>query len=332
MAVMLQGSDVAQLDGAAGWQLGSSGTWERLDLDDAYGSLPADASGVMLVFENTVAANRDYGAREYNNTNFTTVQDIRAEGRSPCYVKCDSNHEIEIYRSTTEVSVYLIGYFTTDATWRSSPVTVGPSSSGSWVDIDLSSYTSGGELFAILEHTKFVGDHANLRYNGSTGDNRIGGNSIGHFWLIIPLDGSDIIEANCEEINSLDLIGFITSGTKRTTGGSDLFASLSTGSYQDITLPDTGKEIALLEVNHPSAKYAFNIRPNGDTNWPEALYSDFNQHCGIDVVSIDGSDLAEAKIENTGIECYCWGYLEAAAAGIALPPIAMNHYRRRRVL
>ncbi len=310
MAVLLSNSDIAEIS------LSSTLTWERRDLDSDYGSLPANASGVILVFVNLSGNVRQVGAREYNNTNFTDTSDMRTSTRCTAFVKIDSNHEIDIYREHADIKAFLVGYFTTDATWLSTPVDVTPGSTNSWVDIDLSNYTSGGEVFAVFECSPLnYGKGLAVRYNGASLDKRAT-YSCNHFWAVMGLDGSDIVECNTETTDStIWLVGFITSGTARTGGGSDLAASLTTGSWADITLPDSGKEIALLQAYGYSLNVAYDVQANGGTGRDTNLYADSYGDGGWPVVAIDGSDLAEVKIETGDIEIYCWGYLEAVSAG-----------------
>jgi hypothetical protein len=48
--------------------------------------------------------------------------------------------------------------------------------------------------------------------------------------------------------------------------------------------------------------YDFDVRPNGGSSFPD-MYSKHRRNGNYCIVAIDGSDLAEAKISNAGMEC-----------------------------
>ena len=317
MAVALAHDEVVKLT------TNSTLTWETVDVSSDYPDLPSDAAGVMLVFETSGAD--AVGVRKSGNTNFTQTTALASSFRQAAYAALDASYQIDVYRGASDVDVYLVGYFTTDYEEESPPVDITPGTSGSVQNVDVSSYAPSGAKFAVVEVAGAGNRGTGFAYTGAGAYD--GSYSNGHLWALVPLDGSDTFDCIVENGDpTVYLVGFVTAGSVRSTKGTDLFASLSTGSYQTITLPDTGKEIAVIEVISKTANRMFDLAPSTYTSWPAALYEDAYDNAGTDIVKIDGSDQAVAKIENGATEAYCFGYLEDVSSGAtALTLAALQH-------
>lgn len=320
MAVALAHNEVVQLT------LSSTGTWETVDVSLDCPSLPADAAGVMLVVINSSSSEGLLGIREGGNTAYTQTAYIENHNRQAAYAALNSNYEIDVYRAGSNYDVYLIGYFTSDYSEVATPVDITLSSTGSDQNVDVSAYAPLGAKFAVVELTGPDTRGGAFAYTGD-GTN-FEGYSNAHLWALVPLDANDTFNCQLESVidQTLYLIGFVTAGTVRTTKGADLFAGIvTTGSYQTIALPDSGQQIAVIEVVSNQANRMFDLAPTSRTNWPAVFYDDAYDNTGTDIVSIDGSNQASAKIEDLSTEAHCWGYLEAVSTRTTLAVADATH-------
>ena len=300
----LTGTDAALIS------LSSTATWETADLDSTYGSLPSPASMAILVAVNDSGTSYNFGVRENGDTDFTITSDVVGRNRTTVYVKPDSGNVIQIYRESVDLDVYLIGYADGANTWIGAPTDVTPGTANSYQDIDLSAYAGASSVWAILEVDTPGTRAVSFRYNGDTTiDYSSESYSGGHHWAIAPLDGSDIIEAEVENITetTIYVVGFIDVGTVKTTASSDL-APATQASYQTITVPDGGHDIAVLGVFDVTAA-AFAFRPYNDTSYPD-IYHDSDGTGNYTISAIDGSNRLEGKFENAGTTVHVFGYLD----------------------
>ena len=88
----------------------------------------------------------------------------------------------------------------------------------------------------------------------------------------------------------------------------------TTGSYQDVDISsDTGGDTAIgaiFTVNNDSgsgADKAYGLRKNGSTD--DFYYEPRGDQSNIHIIGVDGSEIAEMKIENIAIDLYLTGYI-----------------------
>lgn len=144
----------------------TSGSWQTVNVA-AY--VPEGATGVILKYALTTVA--------------TTIVSVRCMGSSDSFlgrleqiqrmlfVKVDSQRRFEAYiGSTAGVKLYLVGYCGSEVTFFTNMVDVSPTSTGSWVDVDVSSYVGTGATGVICMLYNAGGSTASggIRADGSS--------------------------------------------------------------------------------------------------------------------------------------------------------------------
>lgn len=197
------------------------------------------------------------------------------------------------------------------------PVEITPGATG-WQDADLSAYLSAGASGAILHfvNTTATAYAVGWRKNGSA-DNRtqtIGYTAGGtHFWCTCGVDGNRILELNVGHITNVDvyLVGYFGSESVFFTNAIDKSIARDS-TYHDVDISaDTGSDTAIgafLEVIATNG--AFSVRKNGSTD--NFGYKQQYQHGGV-VVGVDGSEIFEAMLVNSGDYIYLNGYMKSGA-------------------
>lgn len=324
MTILLSYTDCEDLSvGTGSWQTVTFGT------DTTY-SLPANATGVILRVWNpgstTYFRVRPYGDTDWGDPS-ASLNEVVAYGWSDFFVPVDASDRIQIYQSQTVTQIAFIGYFEEDARWLSAPEDVTTSTTASWQTVTCSTAQSG-DLFAVVEMNVDIARGLYLRYAGSSTDlyKAAGSTSM----AIIPLNGSYQFDMKIEHATEcqVNVVGYITQGTIRTSGGSDICHN-TTGSFENVTIPDTGNsyEIAILQVDDQSANTndCF-IAPDGEGgSYPDGggLYAIIRGMEGTPLAKLS-SDVFDANINDANIAIYCWGYLQeyvggATATGIHNP-------------
>jgi hypothetical protein len=289
---------------------GSTSAWVDVNVS---ANVPAGATGVILQMLNTSGSSTyHYGVRNNGSTDgwmVGTQATALAGSTSLFMVGVDGSRIFECYIQNTAVKTYLLGYTTAGATFFTNAVDKSTTTTGSYVDIDISGDTGAntaiGAIF-IIKNTSGTAKTFNLRKNGSSDDRYT---SVMAGWAtmaLIGVDGSELCEQKIFD-TTMDayLVGYITSGAvlftnavAKTTG--------TTGSYVDTDITGdiaaddaTG---AILEFT-ASSGYATAVRKNGASY----DYYGYIQH-GWGICAIDNGDIFEQKIGNSNMDLYLVGY------------------------
>jgi hypothetical protein len=295
---------------------GSASAWT--DVDATSFGVPSGASGVMLHIVNIIGTT-DYavGWRKNGSTD-NRIPILSRNNHIWAAIGLDGSGIFEAYvGDTTNIDVYIVGYFTTDAVFFDNAVNKSLTATAAWTAINISGDTGGdtaiGAIFEIINGpTRY---DFGLRKNGST-DNRISqmANHSAGGW-IIGVDGSEICEGYISN-TSLDffLVGYIKSDATFLDNATDLSLG-STGAYAALSALPAGAIGGLIEVTvASSSNYA--LRKNGSA---EDIYKLADRH-PMAMVEADGSQLIQGKIAATTNDFFLVGYFTAAAAGIYPPP------------
>lgn len=286
---------------------GTTGSWQDVDVS-AY--IPADATGVVFHIENTSST---YKKVSWRNNGSTDDRDIYFGGYSHIWagIGVDANRVAEIYISSTSVKIYLVGYYADDAAFFTNAVDKSLASSGSWIDIDISSDTGGDTAIGAVFEThsgQSTADYG-FRKNGSTDDRRAGSGYYNNA-SIIGVDSSEICEGyTASTAKDFYLVGYILSDSTFITNATDLSLG-STGSYIDLSALPAGAIGGYIEI-YMTSTYNAALRKNGSA---EDIYRDANWEHVWAIVECDGDRIIEGKIENVAVDFFLIGYPTAATS------------------
>jgi hypothetical protein len=200
------------------------------------------------------------------------------------------------------------------------PIDISPGTTGSWVDVDLSSDIPSGATGAIVQFLNEDGstDHLlGVRRNGSTDTwmiaNDVAVQGYGGF-LMSGVDSGRVLEIyrGDSQVKTY-LIGYTMSGVSYFTNAPD--KSLGTiGSYQDIDISaDTGGETAIGAIftmtNSSGGDYSLRKKGSSDDH-----YQDLKTRNGTaQLIGVDANEVAELKIAATSIDTHLTGYVTSGA-------------------
>ncbi len=204
-------------------------------------------------------------------------------------------------------------------TFLATPLEITPGSAGSWEDIDISPHVgidAGSIALAYLQVTNPSStDHAwGVRKNGSTDDIRNFLEDTGHTWAVIAVDGSDIFEANLDNISDLHiwLMGYATTAE---AGNLTNFVDISISVIDTWTDTDisshTGGDTAILAavfLRDTGGAVTHGLRENGSTDDRRASPIVGSNYLGA-VMACDSNEIFEAWTSATSLEMYLTGWL-----------------------
>jgi len=196
--------------------------------------------------------------------------------------------------------------------FRTNNQDITPTTTGAWVDIDLSSYLPTDASMAIIHvwnsHAT-MGPSYGLRCKGSTDDRYrvIYGNR--HTWAMVKVDENRKIQAKIENtVLKLYLVGYTTSnGVTGFTNG--IAFAPSTGAWQDMDLSGylpAGAKAAIFEVDGTAETY-YGLRKKGST--------DNRTHAGIlknqftFIIGVNDNRVCQGYRSSTSLTFYLLGYV-----------------------
>jgi hypothetical protein len=283
-----------------------------VDVDaNSYG-VPANAVGVWVRCKNSASSTAFlWDVRKNGSTDTFGYDALSASLHTLAYVGIDANGIFEArVSSTTYLDLYVMGYMMSPVTMNTNALDVSTSTTGSYVDVDLSSYT--GATMALL--SAWAATYAlYTRKNGSTDDRYA--DSIPYLanarGVIVGLDGSQLFEQKIGDAYSDLYVQGYYAGTKVTmhTNATDR-STTTTGSYEDVAALPGGALVGFYDlVNRLSSGYDGGLRKNGESEDPYAGTRADSRTCWI--VECDGSQVVEQKIENAAVDLWELGYATA---------------------
>ncbi len=312
--------------------LTSSGSWSEnidLDLDASYDgsapTIPSTATGVILRFQNKVD-HRNIGARSSDDNTSARITDLYGgSSLANAYVKLNSDHKIDVYvEAITSQEVWVVGYFEGEAEFftYANQYTFNAASTNTWHEIDLSSYLDSDAVFAIIE-THGVAFSYGYNFCNPNGDSDARTSTYGqHDWLIVPCDSQKVRLWSESASRDFTLVGQITSNASVYTSGTSVSLG-TTGSYAEVDLSagstltvPANAVFAVVEIYSSSALRKWGVQRDGETSYTDIYGDTIKGGCFALFPVIDSSDTnnetCEAKIEDTGVDFYIWGWLESS--------------------
>ena len=301
--------------------LGTTAAWTDIDLS---GSIPAGATGAIIIVDSTVIS-QQFGLRKNGSTDdrvtFCTSSQMWA------VIGVDANRVIEGYITNTAIDFFVCGYTIAGVTMLTNGVNKSMTTLTTWEDIDCSASAPSavGLIFEIFE-TSWNYRAAGLRKNGST-DARIN-NVASHyqFAAIIGCDTAQIVEGYIGN-TSVDffLLGYITDGATFNTNATDVSLS-GTLAWTDLAALPATSVMGFYEMITTTAS-VHSLRKNGDTTW---VNTGTIRYHAWGLMGCDDSYLVEGYIGNLVVDFFVVGYATAGAGGTTVTPdvISLNntHY------
>ena len=215
--------------------------------------------------------------------------------------------------------------------WLGTPLDVSPGGTGAWVDVDVSATVPAGSTGVILQ---VVGDAATdydygVRMNGSSDDWMIVDNDdnmrngpIQRFYMV-GVDAGRIFEVFQDSATiTTYLVGYTGNGVTFFLNAINKSFDAPLNSYQPISIAaDTGGDTAIGAIfninNLFSSGTAYGLRhpSSGLDIYNETRAESFHTQ----VVGVDGSEVAEAKIGNAQLDIYLTGYITSGAVFFTTP-------------
>jgi hypothetical protein len=199
---------------------------------------------------------------------------------------------------------------------------VTPGSTGSWVDVDVSSYVPAGATGVILQVVNNTGGNYmyGVRYNGQTSEtwmyDTFEFKDGTQRWLMIGLDASRIFESRTDSTSiETYLIGYTGPGVTFLQQAVD--KSVAAGSEQTVDISsDTGADTAIGAIfmvnNQAGSSQSFYLQHFDSTD--DHYYDIRADTTNVYLTGVDSSERAHAYIENaTNVTIYLQGYITSGA-------------------
>lgn len=287
----------------------TTGGWVDLDLS---GYIPAGSTGVALRFVNASTSDRRNGARNNDSTDATDYF-IDNSTQATLFCGVDGSRICEVYRGSTEVTIYLDGYFGAEAVFFQNLTSVAVGVAASWVTVDISTAVSLGEsaLVAILNVQATTTGGLGFRPAGST-DTR-NGLPYGGYGYIAGLTSNKFEGWRATTGFDYNLLGYMKSGVTVVDPATD-YSGTTTGVYSDLTALPTGAIGGFFEANNASLNTYVAMRANGATHdnyWQMRTVN--HPIC----VAADASRIVENKRSHTSTIYYLRSYFVSSNHGPA---------------
>jgi len=294
---------------------GTAGSWVDVGVSSY---VAVGCTGVIFELRDSSAGN--FGCRKNGSTDARLVA---GSNSAHCMVSVgvDSNRifEANIY-STSNISMYLMGYYNDDAVFLTNGVDKTPASASAWTDMDISSDTgSDTAIGAIFEHYSSSGSvlFSGIRMNGSTDDRR---KRKSHLWSIIGVDANEICEGHVSNTGlNLFLVGYVTKESSFNANGID----------RSLASLNVWTSLAALPAGATGGMYESVEADSGSQDWglrfpgAAAIVDDlFHDHV-FAWVQCDANRLVEGRVTSTTVDFFELGYTQAAAAAVATPRLAL---------
>lgn len=319
--------------------------WHNIDVtSDIPGGF--SPSGVLVRYRWSGATSNGKAGFRHGDSTDTYVFEGRAE-TSGCWEQgaagLNASNEFGYLFEGGSPTLQVIGFFDdTHVVFLTTAATFSPGTS--YTDADISSATGGDTatvaIFQICSDRTTAVASFGWRQNGSSDDiyERPGGGFDGNQaqngcgMVLVGVDGSEVCEFKTSSTFVLDaaiLIGYFVSGATWNATASDV-STATTGSWQPISI-GAGPTAAYVEMINTTWT-------DGDQGGLSSDGSADDTHGAmpplfVGLLEVNGSSEVEQYIGNTDIDAYLRATFQdtGGGGGSSIVPIAMRHYRARRM-
>ena len=300
-----------------------------MDVDVSGDGVPAGATGVILRLHNPDSSGKIMAVRKNGSTD-TRTPSVRTENHTGAMVGIDASRLFEAYvgaTTTTSPKLMLIGYTTDSTDFFTNSVDKTPASTDgvTWYDIDVSGVgeAPAGAVGVLVEwqNTSGATNTAGIRKNGSTDTFTYGNEAnTNHFYQACGVDASRIFEARLSHIGmKLWVIGYFMAPIEFETNAIS-YALGGTGTWTNISVtggasPATADGALWLIRNGATGPRSAGTRKEGSTD--ESYGGEQTSGVSAYFTGLDGSRVAEGKIQGLLSDHYVIGYAKPAAGAAA---------------
>lgn len=300
--------------GTTGWQTVGIGSY-----------VPSNASVAVIRAINAHATTAiEVGAKSPAGS--TTLFDAIKPGQVTLHSGIDGSQQVSLYRGSTDVSYYLLGYFTSDEGVVFNPY-YGKSLTvlNTWTNLACAEVADGA-TYVILEINNQAATNydLNFRAKGSTSVIQPTDN-IGHLDFVVPLDSLKEIQYYVGGIHTCYIKGYIKYGTPR-TDALEITSVTTTGAWTQPTeqltdAPATAKGVIIL-VTGDGTYPSFGLRKLGST---DNLYEETYYTNGFHIIGLDNDRRFEIKKSSSAANFYIMGYVNpytiTGTSSVGLPSL-----------
>ncbi|MCW3992756.1 MAG: hypothetical protein NWE79_08595 [Candidatus Bathyarchaeota archaeon] len=306
---------------------GALGSWQDVDVSS---HIPVGSEGAIVRADVGGGGTTRCAVRENGSTDDYPMGAAAWNAHRFMWVGVDENRVLECYitAGATHVKLYIVGYIDSNCPMRTNGPVVTPGVTGSWQDVDVSSYVPGdatGVIILIQRKTTGSGS-AGIRKNGSSDTITYGLMSVsgGIFYggfQLCGVDGSQIFECNIEDSNfDIVLMGYTKSPVTWLTDVQDISIS-QTWTWVDIDVTAyTSADcdgVIVLRAHNGAAGNKGALRENGSSSNPFTNGSLRETGArGSAGVGVDAGQILEGQISSTDFDFYLQGWCEPAVGEI----------------
>lgn len=285
----------------------AANTWQTIDVS---GQVPADATGVIFRLRMSTG-NPAMGVRAYGSTDAIKNATYYAGTPGSVGLSSDKKFQFQTNVAAGTVSIDIIGYYTSDATFFTNWTNKAGGTLNAWATIDLSDLipTTAVAVMVCIEAAQ-----GSVRNAGSS-DARWNATAYGQPYrhATVGVTSQQIEFYTTSSSAKLYIVGYLTSGSFKTNGLDKSRSSANV--YQAVDLSsDAPSDAVAAIVEH---YHATGFQYNGYSRRDSSGYETAGGPNMIHYISqeLTSSKTFEDKVNNTTLKTYVLGYLLSQSGG-----------------
>jgi hypothetical protein len=285
--------------------------------------VPVGTTGVVLSLEGDFISRADEVRKKGSTDNFGLT--MASDEKHTVFVGLDENYRFQARKGQSGAGdIRLIGYTDEAVFFFTNVINITPSTSGTWVSIDLSSYipSDATGIITRIRSPTFDGQHGGVRHPSSTSEasyGRIASNSF-YSYQLCGVNTSQYVQAKISDTSMrVDLVGYVKKPVTFKVDPVELIPS-SYDTWVDVDITTYTSNVAtgalFLERNsHDGLTFVSGVRPKGTTSY--AGYKPvYMEQSKADGVKLDASQVFQTYSDNDNIHLYIVAYTEPVPVSI----------------
>ena len=281
------------------WVVVGTTQWVTYNLT---GIIPTNATGVILNYAQLNGYQNTIQVRKKGSTDSLLPNNVTGlNEQTVLYCGVDSSQNFEFYTEASFAGnqLWVLGYFTSDATFSTNATALAATTAATWTSYNLSS-SAPNAIAAIIYLPYYAGA---VRKNGSTDAfGNLQEASPGARYFIVGLDSSKICQIFTYTSSVPYLMGYITSGITWNTNAI-VRTPATAGSFQSLTAESNATGY-LYQLNSPSTFYSYSLSSTTVSGYALNLGNPGQ----LNGQAPSGGSQAQINIQNTGLAVYEVGY------------------------
>jgi len=198
---------VTFLDNRVSKSLGSTGSWQDIDISGNTGS--ATAIGAIFIVHNSDGSSQTYGLRKKGSSD-DRVEILRADTPTVGIIGVDKDEVAQMEIGNTAVDLYLVGYVTSGAVFFTNAINKSTGSTGSYQSVDITANIGSDDANgAIVEVYPSAGGRELTALRPTSASSYDKFLDVDHSFALVGIDSSDVFEQKIDNTDTdLYLIGY----------------------------------------------------------------------------------------------------------------------------